>query len=149
MVGLGAGAEPGLLDLYKIADMHFVFEHRTRPQPGEGANDRSCPDTSPSIWLKERMRAPSAILDAGTEEDIRLDHDIAAEPRIGAEKDGLGRYQRRPGRHRVPPQAVLHQRLGGGEVGASVDADQLFVPVIRRRGSRDRGGRATGTMSVR
>ena len=44
VVGLGAGAEPGGLDLDEIADMHVCLEHRAGAQPGKRPDDRARPD---------------------------------------------------------------------------------------------------------
>ena len=73
------------------------------------------------------MRAPSPTLDTGAEYDVRLDHDIAAEPGIGAQEHRLRGHQARPCRHCWTAQPALHQRFGRGEVGAIVDAGQLLL----------------------
>ena len=83
MIGLGAGAEPGFLDLDEIADMHLGFQHRTGTQPGERADDRARGDR---CAFEMRKRADPDIVghrNAGAEDDVRLDDDIASKPRIG------------------------------------------------------------------
>ena len=84
VTGLDAGAEPGRLDLDEIADMDLGLEHRTRAQPGKRANDRTRGDVGA---FEMRERTDQHIVgdpDAGPEDDIGLDHDIAPEPGIGA-----------------------------------------------------------------
>ena len=44
VIGLGAGGDPALLDLDKIANMHLGPEFGSRAQAGEGADHRVRPD---------------------------------------------------------------------------------------------------------
>ena len=126
VVRLDPGPEAGLLDLDKIADMHALFEHGAGAQPRERADDGARADHR-ALDVAERLD-PGAVADRdpGAKDDIGLDDDIAAEPGVGAEEHGFGCDQCRPGQHRPPPQPVLHQRLGRGEIGAGVDPDQIF-----------------------
>ena len=55
--------------------------------------------------------------------------------RVGAEKHGLRRDQGHSRIHRRAPQPTLHQRLGLGEFGAGVDAEQF----LRRQLDRSAG----------
>ena len=97
----------------------------------------------------------SATLTAGAEHDIRLDHDIAPEPRIGREEHGLRRDQGCAPIHRAPPQPLLHQRFGGGQLGAGVDAQEVlgrqFSDAARkalRAGDRDDVGQIEFALGV-
>ena len=95
------------------------------------------------------MRTLSADRDAGAEHDIRLDHDIAPEPRVGAEEHGLRRDQCDAGLHRRAAQPALHQRLGLGQLGAGIDAEQLLGRQLRRAARQALRGARCATMSVR
>ena len=64
--------------------------------------------------------------DAGAEDDVRLDRDVAAEPGVGAQKHGLRRHQGGAPGECGAAQPGLHQRLGFGEFEAAVDPDQLL-----------------------
>ena len=77
------------------------------------------PIVAPSIWLKAWIVAPSAIVDAGAEHDMRLDRHVAAELGVVGEPDALGIDQ---GRAFVAAPA----RAGGA--------------AIRARGGRARRG---------
>ena len=102
VVGLDPGAEPGRLDLDEIADMHVFFEHRARAQPGERPDDRARRD-------RRRLRDARTsgcghcrpTLTPGPNTTLRLDDDIAPEPRIGRQEHGLRRDQGRAGFHRA------------------------------------------------
>ena len=77
--------------------------------------------------MTERADASAlADLHAGTKDDVGLDHDVAAEPRVSSEEHGFRCDQRGPLGHRGTAQPVLHQRLGLGQTGAGVDAYQLI-----------------------
>src|SRR5262249_34036037 len=79
VVGFGAGAEPGRLDLDKIADMDVAFEHRAGAQPRIRPDDRTFGD-SRAIEMREGSDADIVgNADAGAEDDIRLDDYVSAE----------------------------------------------------------------------
>ena len=93
------------------------------------------------------MRAPlevavgldlGAVLDgdAGTEEDVRLDDDIAADLGVVGKPDGLRRDQRRALAHHGEARALLEDRLGGGELLARVDAQHIVFAARDDRGAR-------------
>ena len=81
--------------------------------------------------------------DAGPEHDEGADDAVAADARVGAEEHRLGRDQRHARLHRARAQAALHRRLGGGEIGAAVDAQQLVGRRLDRRGRAARAARAS------
>src|SRR5208282_1963572 len=126
VIGLGAGAEPGRLDLDEIADMHLFFEHRTRAQPGEGTDPGARSDRGAFEIGKRADPSPLPDRDTGAEGNVRLDDDIAAEPGVGAEKHGLRRHQSGARFHYPAAQPPLHQRLSLREFRAGVDPDQLL-----------------------
>ena len=106
--------------------MHLLFEHRTGAQPGKRADPRTRADRRPFEVRERANPRPLPDRDAGAESDVRFDDHIAVEPSVGAEEHCLGRHEGSSGFHRRAAQAALHERLGLGELGAGVDAEQLL-----------------------
>ena len=96
---------------------------------------------APSIWLKAWIVAPSAIVDARAEDDVRFDGHVAAELRVVREPDAFGVDQGRAVFQRLLAPAALPVELEMGELGAAVDARGLVgialdddrIAALRRR----------------
>ena len=129
VAGLDADAEGGGLDLDEVADMDIAFQHRARPQAGEGADDAVRPDHAALQVAEGADRRPARHAHAVAEDDAGLDRHIWFEMGVGAEEDGGRVDHRHPRVHRRRAQPSLHHRLGAREFGAGVDARQF----LRRR----------------
>ena len=150
VVGLGPGAEPGRLDLDEIADMHVALEHRAGTQPRVRADDRALGDRR-AVEMRERADADVVARRVTPGPKTTFGSTTTSRPstRVGREKHRLRRDQGRSRRHRAAAQAVLHQRLGLGQLGAGVDPEHLLAPAARRCGTASPRPRAMSTMSVR
>ena len=104
---LGAGAQCGGFDLDEIADLGAGSKVRSGPQPREWADMRAGANSRAFDARKcVNMRAVGDLY-SGAENDMRLDQDIAAELRVGAEKNRLRRDQRGSIDHRGAAKPVL------------------------------------------
>ena len=119
MVGLGAGARSSAflistkLPIWASAPISAPGLSRAKG-PMLGAFATRCARLS--ICEKARMVTSSSMIDAGAEDDMRLDSDIAADPGVGTEKDGFGRDERGAARHGGFAVALLD---GGFDAGAA------------------------------
>ena len=124
---MSAGAEPRFLHLDEIADMDIGLEPRAGTQPrirpdlGTAADNRA-------FEMGERADQ-RAVLDgdAGTEHHIGFDDDVAPEPGVGGEVDGLRRGH---GDTRLVggcAQPALQHVLRLGELGLGIDAAHLVL----------------------
>ena len=113
MIGLGAGLEPGVLDLDEIADMGALADLGARAQPRERADPRARPDAHPLEMAERADLRALGDLDAGAEHHVGADLDARREHGVG----------RRGTPYRAPPasrpaaiaacaQPALQQRLG-------------------------------------
>ena len=153
MVGLGALLDDGVLDLDEVADVRVLGDLGAGAQAGEGA-DASAPRLTwqPSRWQKAWMVAPDLDRDLGAEDDVRADRHVAADHRVEREPDGGGVGQGGAVRHRLGAGAGLEGGLGGGEVGAGVDAERLGLGAgdgarrVEAAGAGERRRRRSGSI---
>ena len=82
VVGLDPFMEEGVFDLDEIADFDFWPEMRSRTQPRKRANGAAGIDLCPFDMAERKDRHIVGDHDAGTENDIRADFDIAADYRV-------------------------------------------------------------------
>ena len=108
---LGAGAQCGGFDLDEIADLGAGSKVRSGPQTREGPDMRA--GANPRAFDARKCVNMRAVgdLHAGAENDMRLDQDVAAQLRVGVEKNRLRRDQRGSVDHRGAAQPVLRDAL--------------------------------------
>ena len=125
MIGLGARGERRILDLDEVTDVDALAEVGAGPQPRE-RTDRGARRDGRAFDVGERpYRHSIGDMHALAEDDVWLDHDVAAEHRVCREIDRLGRDHGGTGRERRPAQLCLDVGLDRREVGAGVDARKL------------------------
>src|SRR5208283_1173246 len=86
MVNLRAGTDLGGLHLHEIADMNILSEFGAGTQPCEGADRRILADRCAFQMRKRTDYAAFPDADSGTEDDMRLDDDVA--PKHGIKCQG-------------------------------------------------------------
>ena len=94
------------------------------------------------------MVAPDSTVTSGAEDDVRADRHVAADDGVEREPDGGRVGEGGAVRQRLGAGAGLEGGLGGGEVGAGVDAERLGLGAGDRRGGEAAGARER-TTSVR
>ena len=137
---MAPGPSIGVLGLDEIADMGPLADDRARPQPRERADDRaSASIVAPSKWQKPLISTPSATSTPGPK--TTLGPTTTSRPSlVSAEKNTVcGSISVAPFSIACARRRVLQDGLGGGQLGAAVDADQL----VGRR-LHDRAGGAVG-----
>ena len=127
VIGLGALAEVGLLHLDEIADLGVLAEPRPGRSRANGPTSRPSPIVAPSIWLKARIVAPSAISTPGPKTTCGSISHVAAELRVVGEPDGFRVDQGRALVQRLLAPAALPFDLEVSELGAAVDAGGLVT----------------------
>ena len=145
VVGLGALAEPRLLDLDEIADLGASRRSPRRAAAGRrGRSRRRRAIVAPSIWLKARMRAPSPTVTPGPKTTLGSIDDVAAEPRVEGEPDRLRRDQGRALGHRRGAAARAASRLRRAASSARLltPVDLVRVGLDHRRARARRRRRA-------
>ena len=107
MVGLGALAEPRLLDLDEIADPGALADLGAGAQPRIGADLGAGGDRRALDMAEGADRDALADRDAGAEDDVGLDHAVAADLGVVGEPDRLRRDQGDAVGHRLGAPAAL------------------------------------------
>ena len=82
VAGLGAGAETGRLDLYKVADPRAFADVRARTQSGERTDNRAGCDCRAHYVAEGPDSGALAHADSRTEKDMRLDHHVGSQTSI-------------------------------------------------------------------
>ena len=122
MIDLGPLRNVGLLELDEVADLGAVGEARAWPDPGERSDDSLRSDHSTFDMAERVDRRPVGNLDIRTEDDMRLDRNIAAEPGVKSKPHAFGIDQRRPLLNRLLAPPALPFKF---EVGSSA---RLLTP---------------------
>ena len=141
VVRLGALLDDRVLDLDEVADMRVLGDLGTGPQAGERPDPGAAADVA-ALEMAEGVDGGAGLhRHIGPEDDVRADHHVAADDGVEREPDRRGIGQRRAVLHCRAPGTRLESSLGGGEIGAGVDAERLGLGAADgRRGEPPRTG---------
>src|SRR3954454_19748401 len=121
VIHLRACRDVCLLELDEIAHLGLLGKPRSGTDPSERANARLGPDGC-TLDMAECVDSRAVgDTDAGTEDDMRLDRDVAAELRVVCEPDALRVDQGRPLLKRLLAASALPLQLEVGELDAAID----------------------------
>ena len=125
VVGLGAAAHAGGLELDEVADMDLVGDVRARPDAGERADDdvaadAGALDVAEGLDLRSRRHAYTEA-----EAHVGADRDVGRELRVGGEPHRVGIGHADARLEGGQPQALLQGLLRHRELGARIDALEL------------------------
>ena len=115
-----------LLDLDEVPDARLGTDIGLGPQPRKRAHYGALGDARALDMGKRPDRHVVADSDAGTEDDVGLDHDVAAETGIEGEDHGVGIDECRTALHRPIAQVLLHERFRHGQIASRVDPHQFL-----------------------
>ena len=78
------------------------------------------------MWVKRADAAHAADLGVAAQDGAGIDHGVLADLDVGVDVGGLGVADGDAGDHQALEHALVEDALGGGELGAVIDAQDLF-----------------------
>jgi hypothetical protein len=148
VVGLGALAEQRRLHLHEVADVRPRPDLRPRPQPGEGADAGAAAHHAVGQVAEGVDLGPVLHDHAGTENHVRADGHVLAEPRVPGKEHRVRRDEGGAAGHGRRAQGGLRRPFRLGQLGAAVDAAEFRFRRLLGHHRRP-SARASATASVR